>query len=217
MEIKPLRTVRFTNVVEESGKPIPITLWTEPEEDRDFAKALRGERVLTVIQRNAGAKADYGLVGLFKEPLATYLVFPKKLQHPPETKVIGIKYEQLAEAKPKGPLHRPKARGRPGIPMREAATQRKVNRPKQPGSKDAFERDQRPERPQRDVHKPPPEPRLYRFGAKVEITLRQVLPVEVEARTAKEAAQLVKEKMAALQPDLASAALKRRASALRKI
>src|SRR6185436_9594835 len=109
MDIKPLKTVRFTKLVEEPGEPVPVTLWTEPEEDRDFAKAMREGRVLTVVQRNVGARADYGLVGFFKEPLAMYLLFPKKLAHPEETKVIGIKYEQLAETKPKGPLHKPKA------------------------------------------------------------------------------------------------------------
>jgi len=62
MDIKPLKTVRFTKLVEESGEPVPVTLWTEPEEDRDFAKAMREGRVLTVVQRNVGARADYGVV-----------------------------------------------------------------------------------------------------------------------------------------------------------
>jgi len=100
MEIKPKKTVRFTQVVEAAGRPVPVTLWTEPEKDKAFSKAMREHRVLTVIQRNAGSKTDYGLVGFFKEPLATYMVFPKKLAYPAETKVVGIKYDQLAESKP---------------------------------------------------------------------------------------------------------------------
>jgi hypothetical protein len=217
MEIKPLRTVRFTKLVEESGKPIPITLWTEPEEDREFAKAMHEARVLTVVQRNSGAKADYGVIGFFKEPLATYLVFPKKLQHPPETKVVGIKYEQLAEAKPKGPLHNPKPQAHPGIPVREAAARRNDRPAQRRPLKNPLEHRPPPGRPQPEAPKPVAAPRLYRFTANVEITLRQVLPVEVEAGTAKEAARLVKEKMAQLQPDLGSATLKRRASAPKKV
>src|SRR5688572_32734665 len=120
MQIKPLKTVRFTQLIERAGKPVSVTLWTAPEDDRNFSKAMHEERVLTVIQRNVGPKADYGLVGFFKQPLATYLVFPKKLPYEPETKVVGIKYEQLAEAKPRGPLHKPKPEGPPGVPMREA-------------------------------------------------------------------------------------------------
>ena len=116
MEIKPLKTVRFTQLVETAGKPVAVTLWTAPKDDPDFSKAMREERVLTVIQRNVGAKADYGLVGFFEQPLATYLVFPKRLPYPPETKVVGIKYDQLAEPQPSGPLHKPKPEKRPSTP-----------------------------------------------------------------------------------------------------
>jgi hypothetical protein len=220
MEIKPLNTVRFTKLVEESGKPAPITLWTEPEQDRDFTKAMHETRVVTVVQRNVGTKADYGLVGFFKEPLATYLVFPKKLQHPPETKVVGIKYEQLAEPKTKGARHKPKAEASPGIRMRETVASRKAESAARQAPKNVQEHHPEPRRPQPEAPNPPPqppEPRLYRFRANVEITVRQILPVEVEARTAKEAHQLVKEKMQQLEPDLSSATLKKRASAPTRI
>lgn len=224
MEVKPLKTVRFTKVVEESGQPEPVTLWTAPEEDRDFARAMREGRVLTVVQRNQGTKADYGLVGFFQEPLAAFLVFPKKLPHEAGTKVVGIKYEQLAESKPKGPVHKPKPEGPPGVRMQESVTPQgekapegraKAERiaaahpePEQPKAK-------KPEpapvpTPPRPPPPPPPPPKLYRFRGAIEITLKQVIPVEVEATTAKEAARLMREKMEEAQPSLESAKVKKR-------
>jgi len=212
MDIKPLKTVRFTKLVEESGEPVPVTLWTEPEEDRDFAKAMREGRVLTVVQRNVGARADYGLVGFFKEPLAMYLLFPKKLAHPEETKVIGIKYEQLAETKPKGPLHKPKAHEPTRIRMREIVTlPRAQPLGERPSSKTRDRKSGKPE------PKAPAPPKLHRFRANVEITTRQLVPVEVEATSVKVAARLVKEKVQQLQPDLRSATIKKRTSATTKV
>ncbi len=217
MEIKSLKTIRFTKLVKESGKPVPVTLWTAPEEDREFAKAIREERVLTVVQRNVGAKADYGLVGFFKEPLATYLVFPRKLAHPPETRVIGIKYDELAEEKPKGPLHKPKAHEPPQVRMRAAVTARK-EKEEQEQPQSPKTRSSEPEQPtQKPLPPSPPPPQLHLYRANVEITTRQVLRIEVEAASVKEAAQIVKEKVAQLQPDLATATIKKRIGAPKKI
>lgn len=203
MQIKPLKTVRFTKLVEESGHPVSVTLWTAPDEDREFSKAMREDRVLTIMQRSVGAKADYGLVGFFKASLAGYLVFPKKLRHPAETKVVGIKYDQLAEEKPRGPLHKSTVERPTGIPHRAPAA------PTQ--TKPA------PESPPPKPSPSPVKPTLYRFRANVELTFRQIIPVEVEAQTTKEATQLVKEKMATLEPDPATATLKRHASAPRRL
>ena len=214
MKIKPLKTVRFTQLVKSSGHPVPVTLWTAPEEDRDFFKALKEERVLTVIQRTVGAKADYGLVGFFKEPLATYLVFPKKLEYPAETKVVGIKYEQLAEAKPKDRVHQSKE-PLPGVKMREQVHS-DVPKSSEPIPQPAPA--PRPVEPRRA--KPPRAavlPRLHRFRAEVEISFRQVVPVEVEARSATEATRLVRKKMEAIQPTWEEAKIKRRASQARKV
>src|SRR4051812_28828776 len=107
MDIKLKKTVRFTQLIESAGHPVPVTLWTKPEQDRNFSKAMKENRVLTVLQRSAGGKTDYGLVGFFQEPLATYLVFPRSLEYPIESKIVGIKYEQLAQAEPSRPLHKP--------------------------------------------------------------------------------------------------------------
>ena len=209
MEIKPLKTVRFTQLIESSGHPEPVTLWTPPEDDPAFSQAIKEQRVLTVIQRTVGAKADYGLVGFFKEPLATYLVFPKKLEYPSETKVIGIKYGQLAESKPKGPLH--KAKEKPLLPRIQKQVRGHKHAPEPAPDKSA---------PAQAEPEPPPKPiapKVHRYVSNIQIESRQIVPVEVEASSPTEAARLVREKMAALQPTLENAKITRRASKPRKV
>ena len=43
----------------------------------------------------------------------------KPLKPDENTKVVGIKYERVAAAAPKGPIFRPKKQGSPGVAMRE--------------------------------------------------------------------------------------------------
>ena len=51
-----------------------MTLWTKPEQDRDFMRAGKENRVMTVIQHNVGTKKDFGLVGFFPKDKAALLV-----------------------------------------------------------------------------------------------------------------------------------------------
>jgi hypothetical protein len=98
------KTVRFEKLVKQSGVPEQATLWVPPEKDPRFMRAVRENRVVTLCQQNVGTKKDYGLIGFFKEKNAAFLIFPRKLSLPAETKVIGIKYDKLAAAKPRGPI-----------------------------------------------------------------------------------------------------------------
>src|SRR6187401_2971330 len=93
MEVKAKKKVRFDAVIKEAGQPVQVTLWTKPEEDRDFIRAVKEKRVATVIQHNVGTKKDYGLAGFYPQDRATYLIFPKPLGLPEETKIVGIKYD----------------------------------------------------------------------------------------------------------------------------
>src|SRR4051794_33559316 len=115
MSVVPKKTVRFTELVKEVGRPEQVTLWTPPQKDPAFWKAVQQHRVVTVIQRNIGSKKDYGLVGFFQQPLATFLVFDKKITHPDETKVVGIKYDQLRESPPRGGVFKPSFERPPGL------------------------------------------------------------------------------------------------------
>jgi hypothetical protein len=221
MEVKPTKTVRFSQVVESAGNPVPVTLWTAPEDNPDFTKAMDERRVLTVIQRSVGAKADYGLVGFFKEPLATYLVFPKELLYPSGTKVVGIKYEQLAEPKPSGPLHQPKKDRPTGMRRPEKtrplpAPQKKENN--QRAIRELVASKPPPEEVRAEpVKPPPPPPRLNRFSVEVEIQTRKVVSIEMEARSATEAARLAKQRASELHPSLADARVTRRVARPRLI
>lgn len=111
MEPLPKKTVRFAQLISDSGRPEIVTLWAPPETNRDFMKAVKENRVLTLIQRNVGSKTDYGLIGFFKEQQVSYLVFPKRLAHAHETKVIGIKYEELGESGAARPVREQLPRG----------------------------------------------------------------------------------------------------------
>jgi hypothetical protein len=94
------KTVRFDALVGQTGQPVQVTLWTKPEEDRDFMRAVKEKRVVTVIQHNVGTKKDYGLVGFHPQDRATYLIFRKPLGLPDETKIVG-KLPLLKEKEPK--------------------------------------------------------------------------------------------------------------------
>src|SRR3954470_16755377 len=101
------KSMRFDILLEKSGKPELATLWGEPEKDPAFMRAVKENRVVTVCQQNVGTKKDYGLVGFFKEKNASFLIFPKRISLAPETKIIGIKYDKIAESKARGALLKP--------------------------------------------------------------------------------------------------------------
>jgi hypothetical protein len=88
-----MAAIRFRDLVQTAGTPEPKSLWTEPENDRDFMRAVKQKRVLTVVQ--ASRRKDFGELGFHQHPGALYFIFPKPL--PAEKgRVIGIKYD-LAE------------------------------------------------------------------------------------------------------------------------
>lgn len=89
------KEIRFSELVKKSGHPKTVTLWTDPEKNKDFMKAVRQNRVLTVVQQTHGK--DFGEVGFHEQPLALYLVFPKTLPAERGAHVIGLKYELIEE------------------------------------------------------------------------------------------------------------------------
>jgi hypothetical protein len=98
MKVQPqLKSARFASVVEDAGAPEPYTPWREPRKDREFQKALREERVMTVLQEPASNKADVALVGYLKKEHALYMVFPKSLEKFKDRRIVGLNYDLLAE------------------------------------------------------------------------------------------------------------------------
>jgi len=107
------KEVRFSQLVEVSGKPETLALWTDPKKNLSFVKAMKENRVLTVIQKPVGNKKDFGQVGFHPQPYASYLVFPKRLAVKPDTHVVGLKYDLIVE-----PIPPPTERVRPSPQQR---------------------------------------------------------------------------------------------------
>src|SRR6185437_1652929 len=89
-----MAAIRFRYLVKTAGTPEPKSLWTDPRRDRDFMRAVKQKRVLTVKQESK--RKDFGELGFHQHPGALYFVFPKPLPSD-KGKVIGIKYN-LAES-----------------------------------------------------------------------------------------------------------------------
>jgi hypothetical protein len=102
--VKGTDTARFAVVVKAAGQPHVVTLWTRPEDDREFMEALRAKRVLTVRQENTGTRKDHGEVGFMREGSNVYLVFPKSLKDFEGKRIVGLKYDLVAEPKTRSPV-----------------------------------------------------------------------------------------------------------------
>lgn len=114
-----MKTVRFTQVVERSGAPELHPLWTAPEKDAEFQRAVKAGRVMTLAQANVGSKRDRGVVGYAPGEHAQFLIFPRSLKPFAGREVIGVKYELLHDPKVSEPYHapapKPKKRPKPEL------------------------------------------------------------------------------------------------------
>ena len=93
-----MKTVRFSVLVNDAGKPDTYLLFVKPEDDKTFQKAIKAKRVVTVFQNASGNKTDHGEVGFQPGPSRQYLVFPKSVGAFDGRKVVGIKYDLLESA-----------------------------------------------------------------------------------------------------------------------
>lgn len=91
------KTIRFSEIVKQSGRPESVALWTKPKDNPPLMRAVRENRVLTLIQKSMGMSADFGVIGFHQKPSALYLIFPKALPNATDLRVIGIKYDLMAE------------------------------------------------------------------------------------------------------------------------
>src|SRR5437763_12260648 len=90
------KKIRFGDLVRDCGRPEIVTLWTSPNQDRSFMKAVKQNRVLTVHQLRHNKK-DFGQIGFHQRDDALYLVFPRPLNKGRQEPVIGINYELIAQ------------------------------------------------------------------------------------------------------------------------
>src|SRR4249919_16044 len=94
------KTIRFGDLVRASGRPQTITLWTAPEKNKSFSKAVRENKVLTIHPDPGGHRKEYGQIGFHQQHGAIYMVFPKPL--PKEnSRIVGINYQLAVEPVPK--------------------------------------------------------------------------------------------------------------------
>ena len=92
----PASTVRFTLVVQKSGRPEQITLWQSPDKNPRLRQALKQDRVMTIKQHTVGTKKDFGIVGFDTSSPALFLIFPKSLKRFFGKKIIGLNYTLLS-------------------------------------------------------------------------------------------------------------------------
>lgn len=96
-----MKTVRFTQVVEKSGRPEVYLPFLAPERDRVLQAAAKKARVLAVHQQVKGTKKDFGTIGLSPDTAAELLIFPRSLQTFAGRRVVGIDYD-LVDQPPAG-------------------------------------------------------------------------------------------------------------------
>jgi len=103
-----MKTVRFSEVVNSSGKPETHLLLIAPAKDKTLQAAIKSNRVMTLYQGSGNTTSDYGTIGFVEGPSRQFLVFPQTLKSFADKRVIGIKYDLLesmpvskGETKPK--------------------------------------------------------------------------------------------------------------------
>jgi hypothetical protein len=89
------KTIRFGDLVRNSGRPKTVTLWSKPEDNPSFARAIKENRVLTVLQESG--RKDHGRIGFKLLPSALYLEFPRSLPRTGDAVVVGINYQLIDE------------------------------------------------------------------------------------------------------------------------
>ena len=95
MKLLKAKTVRFSEVVENCGKPQVYTLWQKPSGDRHLQAQIKNNRVMTILKSESGT--DFGIVGFKESREARYLVFQRSLKRFADKRVIGIDWALVSE------------------------------------------------------------------------------------------------------------------------
>lgn len=93
-----MKTARFVDVVEASGRPDVHILLTRAEDDKVLRAAIRSHRVMTIDQDRLRGKADRGTVGFDPGPSRQFLIFPRSLSQFAGRFIVAIKYDLLKGA-----------------------------------------------------------------------------------------------------------------------
>ena len=95
MKLLKTKTARFSQVIDNSGKPQVYTLWQKPSADRHLQSQIKNNRVMTILKSESGT--DFGIIGFKESKEARYLIFPKSLKRFAEKRIVGIDWALLRE------------------------------------------------------------------------------------------------------------------------
>ena len=95
MKLLKVKTARFSQVVEQCGKPQVYTLWQKPSADRHLQAQIKNNRLMTILKSESGT--DFGIVGFKESKDARYLIFPKSLKRFADQRIIGIDWALVRE------------------------------------------------------------------------------------------------------------------------
>ena len=95
MKLLKIKTARFSEVIENCGKPHVYTLWQKPSADRHLQAQIKKTRVMTTLKSERGT--DFGIIGFKESREARYLIFPKSLKRFAEKRIVGIDWALVRE------------------------------------------------------------------------------------------------------------------------
>ena len=95
MKLLKTKTARFSQVIENCGKPQVYTLWQKPSADRHLQAQMKKNRVMTILRSESGT--NFGIVGFKESREAQYLTFPRSLKRSAEKRIVGIDWALVCE------------------------------------------------------------------------------------------------------------------------
>ena len=95
MKLLKIKTARFSQIIENCGKPQVYTVWQKPSADRHLQSQIKKTRLMTILKSESGT--DFGIVGFKETREARYLTFPKSLKRFAEKRIIGIDWALVQE------------------------------------------------------------------------------------------------------------------------
>ena len=95
MKLLKIKTARFSQIIEDCGKPHVYTLWQKPSADRHLQSQIKNNRMMTILKSESGT--DFGIVGFKESKEARYLVFQKSLKRFSEKHIVGIDWALVRE------------------------------------------------------------------------------------------------------------------------
>jgi hypothetical protein len=145
------------------------------------------------------------VVGFAPRENASYLVFPKSISYPAETKIVGIKYDRLTSSA-KGPLFKPKPVAKPGIPMRE---KRRFVLEEEKADPAAANKEPEAKRKRQEPARRRVKVKTQSFSATVVLTAVQKVKISVEADNSAAAQKMLRKEAEQLELDPGKAKITR--------